>query len=475
MWFASSGRVTARNEQGLALRMTGVCRDIDERKRAEIRAQRLAFYDPLTDLPNRRLMQDRLEQVTLTLRRNHRHGAFLFIDVDNFKTVNDTFGHQQGDALLRQLSLKLQEHARKGDTVARLGGDEFVVLLPDLDEDYQIASGQAESFARKLSVALDANYSLGAATYRATVSIGVAIFDGVTTLDIELPLREADMAMFQAKAEGKNSLRFYDPNMNLLLQQRVVLTNDLRHAVATGQFTLHYQPQVDGTGFITGVEALIRWRHPIRGMVGPYEFIPLAEELGLILPIGKWVLETACGQIAAWSKHPCFKKLTCSVNVSAVQLYQKDFVEVVSKALALTGANPEQLKLELTEGVLLKNLEDTVAKMHAMKTLGVYFSLDDFGTGFSSLSYLKRLPLAQLKIDQSFVREVLDDANDAAIARMIISLGQSLKLNVIAEGVETDAQRAFLIANGCSAFQGYLFGKPMPVNDLEGVVEAQNR
>lgn len=467
IWFASSGQVTLRNPQGLALRMSGVCRDIDERKKAELDAHRLAFYDALTGLPNRRLLRDRLEQVALAAQREGGHAALFFIDVDRFKTVNDTYGHEQGDLLLCQISEKLAACARRGDTVARLGGDEFVLLLAHLPEDYLSAAEIAEVFASKVSAALNCEYPLGDIRYRGTVSVGVTVFDAASTDDIELPLRQADMAMFQAKAEGTNLTCFFDPAMTARLQQKSALTVDLRAAVQQEQFVLHYQPQVNDLEHVTGVEALVRWEHPGRGLVPPNEFIPLADEIGLILPIGKWVLETACQQIASWALDSRREELTMAVNVSAIQLYQKNFVEVVRGALEKTGADPRRLKLELTEGVLLKNFEETIVKMESLKADGVDFSLDDFGTGYSSLSYLKRLPLSQLKIDQSFVRDVLDDVNDAAIARMIIALGRSLKLNVIAEGVETPVQKTFLVDSGCSSFQGYMFSRPLPIHELD--------
>jgi diguanylate cyclase (GGDEF)-like protein/PAS domain S-box-containing protein len=435
--------------------------DIGERKAAEQRIHDLAFYDPLTGLPNRRLLLDRLQQSMAASARSGRHGALLFIDLDNFKSLNDTLGHDMGDQLLCEVARRLQECLRGADTVARLGGDEFVVMLEDLAEAPIEAAAEAEVVGGKILETLNRDYDLLGKSHHSTPSVGVTLFFGEAT-SIDTLLKQADLAMYQAKAAGRNAMRFFDPAMQAVVSARSALEEDLREALKAQQFMLHYQPQVDGQGCVTGAEALLRWLHPLRGQVPPAEFIPLAEETGLILPIGEWVMRTACARLAQWRGRPETAGLTLSVNVSARQFRQAGFVDQVLAILDESGADPHRLKLELTESLLLDDIEGTVTKMTALKAAGVSFALDDFGTGYSSLAYLKRLPLDQLKIDRSFVRDVLTDPNDAAIARTIVALGQSLGLKVIAEGVETEAQRAFLAANNCDAYQGYLFGKPSP-------------
>jgi diguanylate cyclase (GGDEF)-like protein/PAS domain S-box-containing protein len=460
-----------RDTDGQITHYLAVKEDITRRKRAEQEISHLAFFDQLTDLPNRRLMMDRLAQAMSSCARFKRQGALLLIDLDDFKTLNDTQGHATGDDLLREVSTRLQASLREGDTVARLGGDEFVVILKDLGEGTQAAI-QAESVAGKLCAWLRQPYLLtdpasgGQRPYHCTASIGITLFDGQSLPADEL-LKRADTAMYRAKAAGRDSLRFFDPEMQTSVAARAAMEIALRKAITEEQFLLHFQPQVDAAGRMTGAEVLIRWQHPERGMVPPGEFIPLAEESGLILPIGHWVLHTACQQLAAWAARPQTAHLNLAVNVSARQFSLPNLVEQVLALIEQTGAPPERLKLELTESMLLDNTSDMIAKMHALKARGVSFSLDDFGTGYSSLSYLKRLPLDQLKIDQSFVRDVLDDPNDAAIARTIVTLGQSLGLAVIAEGVETAAQRDFLAASGCLNYQGYFFSRPVPLAAFE--------
>jgi diguanylate cyclase (GGDEF)-like protein/PAS domain S-box-containing protein len=443
--------------------------DITQRKASEEQIQSLAYYDPLTQLPNRRLLMNRLEKALVVALRYQRRGALLFVDLDNFKTLNDTLGHEQGDFLLEQVAQRLIHCTREGDTVARLGGDEFVVMLENLSEDSLVAATQAEAVGEKILAALNQRYALASYEQHSTPSIGITLF-GEQPEGIAEPLKRADLAMYQAKAAGKNMLRFFDPQMQAVVTARAALEVGLRDGLALGQFLLHYQAQVSGQGVVTGAEALLRWPRPPFGLVPPGEFIPLAEDTGLILPLGLWVLETACRQLADWSVRSELAQLTLSVNVSARQFHQADFVSQVLTALARSGANPQRLKLELTEGVLVANVEDVIQKMTALKSAGVGFSLDDFGTGYSSLSYLKRLPLDQLKIDQAFVRDILVDPNDAAIARMVIVLAESLGLAVIAEGVETEAQRAFLAAQGCHAYQGYLFSRPLPLAGFEALV-----
>lgn len=455
---------------GEIINYVGTLTDITARKAAEEEIRYLAYYDPLTRLPNRRLLLDRLQQALASRARSGREGAVLFIDLDNFKDLNDTLGHDKGDLLLLQVAQRLSSCIREGDTLARLGGDEFVVMLEDLSQNMQEAANQVEIVGEKILAALSQTYTLSGHSYHSTSSIGATLFaDHRNTID-EL-LKRADLAMYQAKAAGRNALRFFDPEMQAAVNARTALEADLREGLLHNQFLVYYQAQVDTHGKPSGVEALVRWQHPVRKLVSPVEFIPVAEETGLILPLGRWVLETACAQLTAWSRRPELAHLTIAVNVSSRQIRQPDFVEQVLEVLKNTGANPHRLKLELTESLLLDDVEQTISKMSLLKAHGVGFSLDDFGTGYSSLSYLKRLPLDQLKIDQSFVRDVLIDPNDAAIARTIVALAQNLGLTVIAEGVETEEQRDFLSKNDCKAYQGYLFSQPIPIDLFETYME----
>ncbi len=462
-----------KNDSGGITHYVGTLTDITVRKAAEDEIKHLAFYDPLTRLPNRRLLLDRLNQALASSTRSGREGALLFIDLDNFKTLNDTLGHDVGDLLLQQVAQRLAACVREGDTVARLGGDEFVVMLEDLSANPRDAATQTEIVGEKIVAALNQPYRLAGHQHHSTPSIGVTLFnDHINSVD-EL-MKRADLAMYQAKAAGRNTLRFFDPEMQAAITARATLEADLRQGLQQNQFLLHYQAQVDDAGRITGAEALVRWQHPRRGLMSPAEFIPLAEETGLILPMGLKVLETACAQLVTWAAQPKMAHLTLAVNVSARQFHHPDFVDQIEAVLDQTGASPQKLKLELTESLLLDDVEDIIAKMTALKARGVGFSLDDFGTGYSSLSYLKRLPLDQLKIDQSFVRDILTDANDAAIARTIVALAQSLGLGVIAEGVETEEQREFLARQNCRAFQGYLFGRPQPAEEFRRLVQNPN-
>lgn len=442
-------------------------RNITERKAAEAQIQALAFSDSLTGLPNRRLLLDRLEQAMVGSVRHGHQNALLFVDMDDFKTLNDSLGHDKGDQLLQQIAQRMLTCVREGDTVARLGGDEFVVLLEDLDKSSQEAAQQAEAVGRKIHNALHQPYQLGSHGYHSSASIGITLFGGAQRERIEEPLKRGELAMYKAKTEGRDNLRFFEPEMRTAVAARAALETDLREALTKCQFLLFYQPQVGRDDHLTGVEALVRWQHPERGLISPAEFIPVAEANGLILPLGQWVLETACRQIAAWALQPEMARLTISINVSARQFSQPNFVEDVLAILHTTGANPERLMLELTESLLLDNMKDIITKMNALKARGVGFSLDDFGTGYSSLSYLKRLPLDDLKIDQGFVKDLLSDPNDAAIAKMVVALADSMGLGVVAEGVETEAQRDALSALGCNAYQGYLFSRPLPIDQFE--------
>jgi diguanylate cyclase (GGDEF)-like protein/PAS domain S-box-containing protein len=448
-----------------------VGRDITRRKVAESEIKHLAFYDPLTQLPNRQLLMERLDKALLHNRRHPREGALMFIDLDNFKTLNDTMGHQKGDLLLQQVARRLAACVRQTDTVARLGGDEFVVMLEDLGQDPREATVRAETVSGQILAALCEPYSLAGYQHYSTCSIGVTAFNQ-TLNNIGDLLKQADLAMYQAKMAGRNTVCFFNPAMQAAVTASAALQSDLRQGLREKQFLLYYQPQVGRDGRMTGVEALLRWQHGERGLVQPAEFIPAAEDAGLILPLGQWALETACRQLAAWAQRPETAALSIAVNVSVRQFRHPEFVDLVMAALKETQVSPHKLKLELTESLLAEDMEITITKMARLKKMGVTLSLDDFGMGYSSLSCLKRLPLDQLKIDKSFVEDILRDPNDAAIARTIIGLAQSLGLGVVAEGVETEAQRDFLSRHGCDCYQGYLFCKPLPIDALEAFIAA---
>jgi diguanylate cyclase (GGDEF)-like protein len=444
----------------------GTFSEITQNKEAEAEIHRLAYYDPLTQLPNRRLLYDRLGQALASSKRHGRHGAILFMDLDNFKTLNDTHGHDVGDLLLTEAALRLIGAVREGDTIARLGGDEFVLLLEDLSENVEEAAIQVSLVGEKVLAAIASPYVLKGIEYICTISIGISLFYNHCESVDDL-LKHADLAMYHAKKGGRNGLRFFDPAMQAALVERSALESDLRYALERQQLRLYYQIQVNSASHVIGAEALLRWEHPQRGLVAPDQFIPLAEETGLILPIGLWVVQMACAQIKAWSGSAVTSDLQIAVNISPRQFRQPDFVKQVQQAISDTGINPARLKIELTESLALDNMGDTVTKMNALIAQGIGLAMDDFGTGYSSLTHLKQLPLDQLKIDQSFIRDLAIDPNDAAIVQAIITMGRSFGLNVIAEGVETEAQRELLDKYGCRAFQGYLFGRPLPVTEFE--------
>lgn len=450
----------------------GSFNDISRHKGYEDEILNLAFYDPLTHLPNRRLLMDRLQHLIALNQRDDAHSAILFIDLDNFKTLNDTRGHDAGDILLIEVAQRLQTCVRESDTVARLGGDEFVVVLQALSPERDEAARQADRIAEKIRVLLNEPYQIMDFLHHGAGSIGVCLFQGgdVTVKDL---FKRADTAMYEAKTSGRNAVRFFDPAMQAVLVVKMMLESNLRVALALEQFQLYYQIQVDADGKIVGAEALLRWIHPDRGFISPLEFIPLAEQTGLIVPIGTWVLETACNQLKKWSRDPKTAHLSLAVNVSAKQFQQSNFVETVTEIVRLHNINPSRLKIELTESTILDNVDATTEKMHQLRKLGIAFSMDDFGTGYSSLAYLQKLPLNQLKIDQSFVRDLNDDESDATIVRAIISLGLNLGLDVIAEGVETVAQRRFLIEHNCLTFQGYLYSKPLPIEGLNALLSGE--
>ncbi len=443
-----------------------VARDVTARKISEYEIEHLAFYDALTQLPNRQLLMDRLQQALAQGGASQLIGALMFIDLDHFKMLNDTLGHAKGDLLLQQVATRLRTCLGAANTVARLGGDEFVVLLEGQGDDRQAVTDKTRKIAESLLAALSEPYDLGGHQYHGTCSLGVTLFSH-NRQNIGDLLKQADLAMYQAKAAGRNDICFFDPEMQAVATAGAALSAELRQALRDQQFVLHYQPQVGRDGRMIGVEALLRWQHPERGLVGPDDFISQAEESGLILPLGQWVIETACAQLAEWAGRPNRAAFSIAVNVSARQFRHPEFVEMVFAALRAHNIAPERLKLELTESLLATGIEVTIAKMGALKRAGVTLAIDDFGIGYSALSYLKHLPLDQLKIDRSFVKDVLTDPNDAAIARTIIGLAQSLGLAVMAEGVETEAQRAFLAWHGCECYQGHLFCKTLPIDELE--------
>ncbi len=464
LWASISGAPildTDGNFQGYR----GIGRDITVRKQQEDEAQRLAFYDTLTGLPNRRLLLDRLGKALVVSGRGQTRGALLFIDLDNFKDLNDTMGHDVGDQLLEKVGNRLVTCIRQGDTVARFGGDEFVVMLEGLSADVAGAVSQVKTVGEKILDTLNLPFELSGKVHFSTPSVGVALFSGQHQSVDEL-LKRADLAMYQAKAAGRNTLRFFDPEMQAAVARRAAMELDMRQGMERDEFVLYYHAVMNSEAQISGVEALVRWHHPQRGRVPPGEFISVAEQSGLILALGHWVLKEACDQLVVWSTDARTRDISISVNISARQFRSTDFVANILGTLKQTGANPNLLKLELTESLLLTDVQEAIDKMTVLRASGVRFALDDFGTGYSSLSYLKRLPLDELKIDQSFVRDLLVDPNDAAIAFTVLALGLSLGLEVVAEGVETEQHRELLASKGCRYFQGYLYGQPVPVNEL---------
>jgi diguanylate cyclase (GGDEF)-like protein/PAS domain S-box-containing protein len=458
-------------KDGKVTNYVGAFIDFTERKQAENEIYHLAFYDTLSQLPNRRMLLDRLRQAVSTGSRNQTGGALLFIDLDNFKTLNDTKGHGIGDLLLIEVAKRLQACVREGDTVARFGGDEFVLLLEGLSEESAQTAVQARGVGEKVLEVLSRPYLLEGNEFHSSSSMGITLFINYKQ-ELDELLKQADTAMYEAKKSGRNTLRFFDPVMQDELEVRAQLEVGLREALRKLEFQLYFQMQVNHAGRILGAEVLLRWIHP-QGLISPLQFIPLAEETGLILPIGRWVLESACQQIKAWEADPLTRDLQLSVNVSGRQFRQADFVAQVSEILIRAEINPLLLKLELTESIVLENVEDTIAKMHALRQIGVSFAMDDFGTGYSSLSYLTQLPLNQLKIDKSFVHHIGTKASDATIIQTIIGMANNLGMEVIAEGVETQKQRDFLEANGCMLYQGYLFGVPVPLEEFDALLRAR--
>jgi diguanylate cyclase (GGDEF)-like protein len=449
--------------------LLSVTRDLSHAKAAENTIRSLAYYDALTGLPNRRMLLEKLHQPLAEGAPSGRLRALLLINLDNFKTLNDTLGHQKGDFLLQEVARRISACVHGSDMVSRLGGDEFVVMLEDLSEVAGEAANQAKAVGERILATLGQPYLIGDHEYLSAASIGVTIFGERQKITDDF-LQQTDIALHQAKTAGRNVMRFFSPALQATVNARATMEDDLRQAIKKKQFELYYQPQVE-LGRLTGVEALIRWRHPSRGLVPPDEFIPMAEETGLILPLGEWILKAACTQIAAWANREQQSHFAVAVNISALQFRQPEFVEQVLAALSRAGSNPKTLKLELTESILVENFDDVIAKMNELKSHGLSFSLDDFGTGYSSLSYLKRLPLDQLKIDRAFVRDMLVDTTSGVIAQTIIAMGRAMGLSVIAEGVETEEQRGFLTGLGCYSFQGYLFSHPLPLKEFQAFWE----
>lgn len=468
--------LNASYQKGLNVSEDRICamlRDVSDRKQAEKRIEYLAYYDALTELPNRRLLLDRLEQTLSRAKRYNRYGAMLFLDLDRFKNINDSLGHPIGDALLKEVSKRLKLDLRADDTVSRLGGDEFVMLLSDLGPDEDQAAAAAQMKAEAIKVRLADKYEIEGHELHVTPSIGVAMFPSDKNKAHESGndiLRFADTAMYRAKDDGRDTIRFFLPSMQAAADARLAIEKELRYALERGQLSLYFQPQVNARGQITGAETLARWIHPEKGFVSPATFIPIAEATGLILPIGEWVLRTACEYLKRWEDEG-LDIHHLAVNVSPRQFRQPNFISQVKDILDETGADPSRLGLELTEGMVIDNIVDTIEKMQGLKKLGLELSIDDFGTGYSSLAYLKQMPLDILKIDQSFVRDIETDASDAAIVDTIISMAQHLDLKVIAEGVETIYELEFLKEKGCQIYQGYLFSKPLPGHEFNELLE----
>lgn len=466
LWMTNTA---VKDKNGMTTEYVSIFSDITTRKNAEEEIRNLAFSDVLTKLPNRRLLKDRLRSTLAASARSNQYGAVLFIDMDKFKTLNDTLGHDFGDLLLIEVAQRIRNLLRKMDTVARLGGDEFVVIFECLSDTLTDASSNVALIADQIRTSLALPYQLKHIEHHCSASIGVSLFHGQEQ-SVSVLLKQADLAMYQAKDAGRNTVRLYDPAMQKLVESRANLETDLRRAVSEQQLHLHYQIQVDSNHQATGAEALVRWMHPVQGLILPGQFISIAEDSTLIIEVGTWVLDAACRQLAIWAEKEKTKKLILAVNVSANQFKQHDFIVQVSSILSVHDIDATLLKIELTESVVLNDVADVVAKMHALKALGIRLSMDDFGTGYSSLSYLKQLPLDQIKIDQSFVRDITTDPMDAMMVKTIIDMAQNFGFNVIAEGVETAAQLEFLKQNSCMAYQGYLFSKPVSIDEFEALI-----
>jgi diguanylate cyclase (GGDEF)-like protein len=462
--------LTGVNEGDLSL-VTGFIRDISEQKKARREIENFAYYDLLTGLPNRRLLIDRFQHAVLVSQRSNTHCALIFIDLDNFKLLNDTKGHDVGDQLLIEVAKRIQANLRGGDTVARLSGDEFVVILEGLNENINLAYRQASEVAQKLLEKLNATYNLSLLEFNTSASLGITIFKDDAVDSFELHLRHADAAMYQSKAAGRNTYRFYDEYTQEGIEKALALEASLSLVVQNKELELNFQSIVDAQQKIIAAEVLLRWVHPEFGDIHPKEFVPIAEKNNQIIKIGRWVLQQACEQIKLWSINPKLNGIKLSVNISAKQFLYVNFIKELREILQHTGINPDLLKLELTETAVIDNIEDVISKMHTLKKMGIQVSLDDFGIGHSSLVYLKKLPVTQIKVDQSFVHDVLTDANDAAIIKMVLAVGKTINCDIVAEGVEYLEQFELLKSFGCHYFQGYYFSKPLTAANFEKLVE----
>lgn len=440
-------------------------RILQQRKRADDRVHHIAFHDDLTSLPNRLMLNQRLDEALSRHRRARSQLAILFMDLDRFKVINDSLGHEVGDVLLRQVADRLRAQSREGDTVARMGGDEFVVLIENRENLMDISA-----YARRLVEELSAPYLLGTKDYHVSLSIGISVFPSDGS-DSQALLKAADVAMYRAKELGRNNYQFYLPSMNVHTVERLELESDLSRALERGEFFLHYQPKVEvATGLITGIEALLRWRHPVRGLVPPMDFIPLAEETGLIVPIGEWVLATACARNKTWQDQG-LTKLGIAVNLSARQFADSMLLPKLTQIIHSSGLSPSSLELEITESAVMSHGESAVAVLDKLKSIGVQIAIDDFGTGYSSLAYLKRFPIDTIKVDRSFIRDIPSDSGDMKITRAIIAMAHGLRLKVVAEGVETVDQLKFLRAQRCDAVQGYFLYRPLPEDEVADVLK----
>jgi diguanylate cyclase (GGDEF)-like protein/PAS domain S-box-containing protein len=468
IWVATNG-IPIENSDGTLAGYRGSDVEITERKKNDEKIRLLAFYDSLSALPNKTLLIERMKLAMSESVRSGEYGALILIDLDNFKIINDTLGYKTGDMMLKQAAQRITSCVRESDTVARLGGDEFVVVLVGLSQNQLDAATASETIAEKILSRLNQKYMLNDVAYSSTASMGMTLFHGHENT-LEDLIKQSDLALYRSKAQGKNTLSFFDPEMESALKQRLDLEDALSKGIEEGEFVLYYQPQVYQNGEVVGAEALIRWVHPEKGMISPADFIPIAEDTGLILPLGRWILQAACDQLSQWGRYEKTADITLAVNVSVHQFSQSNFVEEVLAALQHSGADPKKLKLEITESLLISNIEEITEKMNRLKSSGVSFSLDDFGTGYSSLVYLKRLPLDQLKIDQSFVKDLLVNANDAIICKSVIAIAKSMSFSVIAEGVETQQQQDVLAKMGCYDYQGYWFSRPLPLEEFEAFV-----
>ena len=468
VWLSISA---VKGEDGAHTHYIGIYSNTSDPREAERKILELAYYDPLTNLPNRRLLLDRLNQARIAASRNHVYGAVLLIDIDRFKSINDTRGHDMGDQVLMAVAQSLRSNLREMDTAARLGGDEFIVLIPDLGSNAENAMHALNLIADKLHKSISEPVNLNGIIHTTTASVGITLFSDKTQGTNEL-LKEADLALYQAKAAGRNTVRFFNDAMHIQFTEKITMEASLKRAMDKGELSLMYQPQVDQLGKVIGAEALLRWSPVDLEVISPDIFIPIAEEAGLIISIGEWALKGACAQLKRWSQDEGTQNLVLSVNISAKQFRKENFIEMVKSAVGTAGINPKLLKLELTESLLLEDVDAVIGTMNVLRELGIKFSMDDFGTGYSSLSYLKRLPLDELKIDKSFVLDIAWDEGDRAIIRSILSLAQTLKLDVVAEGVETIEQRDYLLAEGCRFYQGYLYGKPLSEENFKSLVSS---